>query len=150
MQQLTLPYNYAMKQIEAVEKLWMTNLTTNQLIFIIEPVCFFGGQTQFFQDFAYHSSRASQAFYFLLFPVKRGDAGFIDLALRKGATGVVTTKAVAMEKQAIFHVTFFGVKDVRKALTQTTKFLFPQSPPLWQLLQAPMENLSLSLHTNPL
>ena len=71
-----------------------------------------------------------QAFYFLLFPVKREDAGFIDLALRKGATGVVTTKAVAMEKQAIFsHVTFFGVKDVRKALTQTAKFLFPQSPP---------------------
>jgi UDP-N-acetylmuramyl-tripeptide synthetase len=108
----------------------MATLTTNELFRVLKPACFFKGQTTSFHGVADHSSQAAPGMVFFALPSKRrGPEGFIELALHKGATAVVAPDSVVLKKQSTFsHITFFGVKDIRLALAETAKMLFPEAP----------------------
>lgn len=106
------------------------SLSLSNLLDILEPTCFFRGQVTKFDNIADHSGSVGAGTLFFSIPsIKQGPGGYIDLALHKGATAIVTLPDIALSKHAIFsHITFFGVKDIRLALTKTTHFLYPQSP----------------------
>ena len=108
----------------------MATLTTNELFRVLAPTCFFKGQTTNFHGIAGHSSQAAPGMVFFALPSKRrGQEGFIELALHKGATAIVAPESVVLKKQSTFsHITFFGVKDIRLALAETAQMLFPEAP----------------------
>lgn len=109
----------------------MVQLTTDDLFRILQPTSFFRGQTTQFHGIACHSAQASPGIVFFALPSKKkGPEGFIDISLHKGVTAIVAHEDIVMEKRAIFsHVTFFGVPNIRLALTKAAHFLFPRTPP---------------------
>ena len=108
----------------------MTTLSIETLFDILKPTCFFRGQTTRFEGLTDHSSHARPGLIFFALPsAKRGEEGFIDLALHKGATGIVALESVVLQKYRVFsHITFFGVQDIRHSLSKISGALHPERP----------------------
>ncbi|MGB0919283.1 MAG: UDP-N-acetylmuramoyl-L-alanyl-D-glutamate--2,6-diaminopimelate ligase [Holosporaceae bacterium] len=108
----------------------MTTLSIETLFEILQPTCFFRGQTTLFEGLTDHSSHARPGLIFFALPSsKRGAEGFIDLALHKGATAIVAPEAVVLKKRLVFsHITFFGVKEIRYSLSKISGALHPERP----------------------
>lgn len=88
------------------------------------------GQSQRFEGICDHSSKAAPGLLFFSIPSKSKEAkDFLDVALLKGATGVVAPSDIVLEKRSVFsHITFFGVKDARLALTKMAAAMYKQTP----------------------